>query len=123
MTKLTKKERDFAVDYIDTGNGTKSALKVYDTKDPNTAGVIAHGNLRKPKILAFLSRIATDAVSRMEELSKSATSEAVRYAANKDILDRAGFQPTQKIQDETAVREVDRLRDDLKQLFHEKEED
>ena len=49
-TKLTKKQRGFVKDYVETGNGTEAALKNYDTKDPNTAGVIASENLRKPKI-------------------------------------------------------------------------
>lgn len=48
--QLTRKESGFVKDYIETGNGVQSALKNYDTKDYNTAGVIAHENLNKPKI-------------------------------------------------------------------------
>lgn len=48
--QLTKKERGFVKDMLKTGNGVQSALKNYDTEDYSTAGVIAHENLRKPKI-------------------------------------------------------------------------
>ncbi len=48
--KLTKKEKGFVKDYIETGNGTQSALKHYDTEDYSTAGAIASENLKKPKI-------------------------------------------------------------------------
>lgn len=51
---LTKKEHGFVKDYLETGNGTQAALKNYDTEDPNTAGVIAHENLRKPKIARLI---------------------------------------------------------------------
>ena len=49
-SNLTIKQRKFLLEYFKTGNGTKSAMKVYDTDDPNTAGVIASENLRKLKI-------------------------------------------------------------------------
>lgn len=54
--KLTKKERAFLKEFIATGNGTLSALKVYDTDDYATAGVIASENLKRLKnpIRAFM---------------------------------------------------------------------
>jgi len=50
LPKLTKKQRGFVNDYIETENGTQSALKNYDTKDYKTASVIAAENLDKPSI-------------------------------------------------------------------------
>lgn len=50
LPKLTKKQRGFVNDYIDTENGTQAALKNYDTKDYKTASVIAAENLDKPSI-------------------------------------------------------------------------
>ena len=90
-TKLTKKEKGFIIDYIDTGNGVQSILNNYDTKDYNTAGVMAHENLNKPKIQAYLEDNAEGAASRVVEISKKARNEAVKLSANKDILDRAGY--------------------------------
>lgn len=48
--KLTRKEQIFVDEYVATGNGVQSALKAFDTKDYNTAGVIAHEYLNKPKL-------------------------------------------------------------------------
>jgi len=45
--RLTIKQRKFLKLYFETGNATKSALKVYDTKDYNTAGAIASQILKK----------------------------------------------------------------------------
>lgn len=62
---LTRKEREFAAKYIETGNGTKSALEVYDIdpngKDPaKTASVIASENLAKPRIIAVIAEALDD---------------------------------------------------------------
>lgn len=85
-TKLTKKEKKFVAAYADTGNGTQAALKVYDTSDPNTAGVIAYENLRKPKILDALNAINTD--ERLEdkhnELLNSSTLEKLSFDDDED---------------------------------------
>lgn len=48
--KLTVKEKKFAKEFAKTGNGTQSALKVYDTTDPKTASVISAENLAKPRV-------------------------------------------------------------------------
>ena len=49
--RLTLKQKEFAREYAKTKNGTKSALKVYDTKDPKTAQAISSENLSKPLII------------------------------------------------------------------------
>jgi predicted DNA-binding protein YlxM (UPF0122 family) len=56
--KLTKKQKGFVKDFIKTGNGVKSALKNYDTKDYSTAGSIAVENLQKPAIKEAIKSIA-----------------------------------------------------------------
>ena len=48
--KLTIKQRGFIKEYVNTGNATKSALKVYGAKDYNTAKSIGHENLTKPHL-------------------------------------------------------------------------
>lgn len=61
MTGLTKKEKGFVNEYIKTGHGTESALKVYDTDDRDVAGVIASQNLGKLKIQqAIAERLSDD---------------------------------------------------------------
>ncbi len=56
--RLTKKEKGFVKDFVETGNGTKSALNNYDTDDDNVAANIASVNLTKPKIQNAILSIA-----------------------------------------------------------------
>ncbi len=60
--RLSKKEREFIKLYLETGNGTKSALEVYDTDKYHTAGVIATENLAKPKIQNAIQEALTDEI-------------------------------------------------------------
>ena len=93
---LTKKQRGFVKDYLDTGNGVQSALKNYDTKDYSTAGVIAAENINKPKIIEYLESRAEKAAEKIVELSKQRVNLPVSLGATKDILDRAGFKPVER---------------------------
>ncbi len=96
MTGLSKKEKGFADDYIETGNGVKSALENYDTEDYSSAGAIATQNLKKLKIQQYIADKAESASSMIFTLSQTAENEAVRLNASKDIMDRAGFKPVEK---------------------------
>lgn len=55
---LTKKEKGFVEDYIETGNATEAALNNYDTEDENVAASIGSQNLRKLKIQTAINSIA-----------------------------------------------------------------
>ena len=58
MAKLTYKNKQLVKEYVKThGNGTQAALRVYNTKDPNTAAVIASRELRKDNVKEELRRI------------------------------------------------------------------
>lgn len=96
MERLTKKQKEFSDKYIETGNGTKAALEVYNTDDYNTAAAIASQNLNKLNIRAYLEEKSKDAASMVYKLSQKAKNEGVRLGASKDILDRAGFKPVEK---------------------------
>ncbi len=97
MENLTKKQKGFVKDYIDTGNGTQSILKNYDTEDERVASVMAVENLAKPSIREALENHAEKAESMVYNLSQNAEAEAVRLNASKDILDRAGYKAVEKI--------------------------
>lgn len=60
VKRLSKKERGFINDYVETGNGVRSALKNYDTDDYKTASAIASENLTKPRILSELAILGFD---------------------------------------------------------------
>lgn len=91
MKTLTKKERGFVKDKLETGNGTLAVLNHYNTKDYDTASVIASQNLRKLKIQQALADHAEPAESMIFNLSQKAKQEIVRLNASKDIMDRAGY--------------------------------
>lgn len=61
-TKLTKKQKVFVEEYAETGNGTQSALKAYDTDSPKVASVIAVENLAKPSIKEALEEALPDSM-------------------------------------------------------------
>ena len=94
--KLSKKEKGFIKDYLDTGNGTQSALKNYDTTDYMTAASIASENLKKPKIIEYLESQASAVSANMVRLALNAEAESVQVSAGKDVLDRAGYKPIEK---------------------------
>ena len=96
MERLTKKEKGFADDYLDTGHGTEAALDNYDTKDYMTAANIASENLKKPKIIQYLENNASAVANNIVKLALNAESEQVQLAAGKDVLDRAGYKPVEK---------------------------
>ncbi|MBL7057807.1 terminase small subunit [Patescibacteria group bacterium] len=96
MNKLTKKQENFCVEYLETGNATEAAERSYSVKNRQTANAVGAENLAKPSIRAYLDRIAKSAVIVIYELSQSAINEAVRLSASKDILDRAGYRVQEK---------------------------
>lgn len=49
--KLTKKQRGFVNDYVDTENGTQAVMKNYNVKDNIVAKSVASENLAKPYIM------------------------------------------------------------------------
>lgn len=59
-TRLTKKEKGFVKDYLETGNGTQAALANYDTESENTAAALASVNIRKPKIQRLIEEKLPD---------------------------------------------------------------
>ena len=87
----TKKQRKFAKEYVESGNGLQSALKVYDTKSPNVAANIASENLTKPNVRELIDGYAAKAIQGIQTLAETAENESVRLKANIDQLDRAGY--------------------------------
>ena len=100
--ELTKKQKEFADEYLETGNGTESALKAYDiaNKDndrgENTAAAIASKQLRKDKVREYLESKAEKASERIFELMNQDDNLPVALNASKDIMDRAGYKPVEK---------------------------
>lgn len=101
---LTPKQKKFVNKYVETGNGTQSALEAYDLDSPTVAATIASENIRKPNVRAQIESYAKRAAERVEALAESAKSEYVKLQANVDILDRAGLAPQEeKVQQQNIV--------------------
>lgn len=96
MAELTPKQDKFLKRYLETGNGTRSALEVYDTTDYNTAHAIASENLRKPTIMDKFREAQDIARSTIVALATGAENEGVRLKASQDIMDRTEGRATQR---------------------------
>jgi len=98
----TEKQQAFIENYVRTGHATKSAiLSGYSEK-----GAAERGHKLKNQ---FAGEIAEEtrksivdaipgALSQLKDLAYNAESESVRLQAVKDILDRAGLKPVDRIE-------------------------
>lgn len=99
MGKLTIKQKKFADALLKSGNGTQAVVEAgYAVQDRKSAGVISAENLTKLSVRQYLEEMSKGAAQRVVDLSVSAENEAVKLSANKDILDRSGFKPVEKME-------------------------
>lgn len=97
MEGINPLHKSFADEYIETGNGTQSILKVDPViTDPDSAAVKASRLLRNDKVKAYLENLAEKAATRIEQLMEQNENLTVALGASKDIMDRAGFKPVDK---------------------------
>lgn len=111
---LTEQQIAFCDFYLDLSNGTQSAIKAGYSKD--SAYSQASRLLKNDKIKAYLderrkerqeavtsalSKYAEDAVKELYDLMMNAESESVKMQAIKDVLDRAGHKPVDKVDNRT----------------------
>ncbi len=96
--QLTKKQKIFANEYKETGNATQSALKAYNTTSKDCAKSIGSRTLEKPNVQEYLKSNQEVYLSRMDKLSEKAKQEGIRYQATKDLLDRSGLKPKERIE-------------------------
>ncbi len=95
--KLTKKQKEFADEYLKTGNGSESAKKTYKITTDGSARAVASENLTKPNIKAYLEDKASRCAEIVYELAEKSKNDAVRLGACKDLMDRGGLKPQDKI--------------------------
>lgn len=58
--KLSKKQKGFIKDYIETGNATEAAMRNYNVKDRLIARVVGSENLAKPYIANIIEETLGD---------------------------------------------------------------
>jgi|TARA_R110002020_G_scaffold101968_4_gene239777 phage terminase small subunit len=118
---LTEKQSAFIKEFALSGNGTQSAIKAgYSEK---TAYQKAH-QLKyqftreiEEETRRLMQSAVPGALAQIVDLASTATSEQVRLQAAKDIMDRAGLKPTERIEQVTIEKSTDELRRELAQLM------
>ena len=120
----TEMQEKFVEHFIATGNATKAAMLAgYSEKTAHVKGCPLKKRFAAD-ILEMTQQMMVDATPRamhiLRELSENATSESVKLAAVKDILDRAGLKPVDRVEttniEQTSTSE---LRRELESLMSE----
>jgi len=115
----TEKQAAFVEAYCQTGNATKSAIQAGYSEA--TAKQKGHElkNQFKREIEERIKKMVQDsipaALNQISQLAQTATSEQVRLNASKDILDRAGLKPAERV--EQRISHEDKSLDELKREF------
>ena len=88
---LYPKDKEFADKVISGMSKTQAAREVY----PNVIGSNDKATkiLNKDEVRAYIESQAYGAAQRITKMSCLSRNEMVKLAANKDILDRAGYKP------------------------------
>lgn len=98
----TEKQQKFVEFYVMTGNAKKSAIMAgYSAATAEVNGPKLRKQLSAEidqETRTAIAHHAATSVKNLVDLANSAESETVRLQANKDILDRAGYKPTDRVE-------------------------
>jgi hypothetical protein len=116
----SEKRRLFVERMIEHGDHIKAAKEAgYEKEDPQKFAVEANRLKRQLHDLILkgmkerFSSSAPKAAHVIETLMNSGESEAVRLKAAQDLLDRAGYQPTTRVEEVTEKKSVKELEAEL----------
>ena len=126
--RITLKQRVFIQKYLESGNGTQSALEAYDTNDPEVASVIASENLTKPNIKDEIQRVLSSKGLTLQDITSKlgtiANEKDIRPTASDSIraldilLKLHNAYPTQKTQHTNVNIRTDLNKQDFKDLLN-----
>ena len=90
---LTPTDKVFADKYMETQKMRDSALAVFPNLTPTQATDKAQQLMKKDAVREYINNEAMGAMTRIVKMSRKSKNLNVRLAANKDIMDRAGYKP------------------------------
>jgi len=102
---MTPQQQKFIDHFVLTGNASQSAVDAgYSAKTARQKGHELK-NLYRTEIVQATQKLLTDQVPAglrwLSELAESAESESVRLGAIRDLLDRAGLKPVERVETTT----------------------
>lgn len=106
--RLTQKQEDFIRYYIETGNGTLSAISAGYCTNRNTAAVIASENLRKPNVLARLNELR-DEIYGPRKMALAERVARLSELAREDNPGNRGYQRQPNIQAIDTLNKMERI--------------
>ena len=118
----TDKQESFIEAYCQTGNATKAAVQAgYSQATSKQQGHVLKNKFKREiedRIKKMVQDSVPAAMNQISLLAQTATSEQVRLAASKDILDRAGLKPAEKVEQKISHEDksTDELRRELEAL-------
>ena len=118
---MTDKQELFIEQYCLSGNAARSA-ELAGYSSPKQRGYELKNKFAfeiEERTRKLIQDCVPGALSQLKSLSEDAESESVRLGAVKDILDRAGLKPTEKVRQEVSHVETastDELKRELEAL-------
>lgn len=113
---LNNQQQKFAEYYMELNNITQAAIKAgYSEQTAASQGsrllknvkvreyITAMQQERRERVQAQLAKYAEDVIQELYRLALNAESESVRTQAIKDIMDRSGYKPTDKIESKSSL--------------------
>lgn len=117
----TSMQEIFVEEFVLTGNATQSAVKAgYSSKTAYQKGHQLKNQFTleiEDATRQAMRDAIPGALAQIKKLSSTAESESVRLQAAKDILDRAGLKPTERIEQITIEKSTSELRRELAHLM------
>ena len=118
---MTDKQTAFLKEFALTGNATQSAIKAgYSEKTSTQKGHQLRWQFQhqiEDETRHLMQVAVPGALAQIVDLAARATSEQACLQAAKDIMDRAGLKPTERIETITVEKSTDELRKKLAQLM------
>ena len=118
---MTDKQTAFVKEFALTGNATQSAIKTgYSEKSTYRKGHQLRWQFQhqiEDETRRLMQAAVPGALAQIVDLTARATSEQVRLQAAKDVMDRAGLKPTERIENITVEKSTEELRRELAQLM------